>query len=158
MEKLKTPGIPERFNIRVYGIAIENNHILLADEIFKGIEMTKFPGGGLEFGEGPIDCLKREAIEEFNCHIEIINHFYTTDYYQPALFYNNTQLISIYYRIRLLGKTNFPISEKPYYPKSGQLPNFRWALLTSFNPQNLTFPIDKRVAEMINGGSGIIGS
>jgi len=44
--------------------------------------MTKFPGGGLQFGEGTIDCIKREFREELGCEIGVLKHFYTTDYFQ----------------------------------------------------------------------------
>ncbi len=149
MDKTKKTQSIANFNIRVYGIVIEDNHILLSDELFKGIKMTKFPGGGLEFGEGTIDCLKRETLEELNCKIEIINHFYTTDYFQPTLFFTNTQLISIYYLIKLKKSLQIPISETPNYPDHEQMPNFRWVSLSSLDPQKLTFPIDKIVAELI---------
>ncbi len=135
-----------QFNIRVYGIVIDDSRVLLTDEIFNGIEMTKFPGGGLNFGEGTLDCLKREILEEMNCEIKIIAHYYTTDYYQPALFYTNTQLISIYYIIEIFNLPDFPVSDIPNYPDKNNSPNFRWVPLGSLNPQNLTFPVDRIVA------------
>ena len=49
----------KRFNIRVYGFLIDEGCILVTDEFRLGIFMTKFPGGGLIYGEGMIDCLKR---------------------------------------------------------------------------------------------------
>ena len=53
------------FNLRVYGILInEQNQLLVSDEYIRGMKITKFPGGGLEFGEGTRDCLKREFLEE----------------------------------------------------------------------------------------------
>ena len=49
----------KRFNIRVYGILInDRNELLVSDELIKGLQFTKFPGGGLEWGEGTMDCLK----------------------------------------------------------------------------------------------------
>ena len=58
------------FNIRVYGILInEKNQVLVADEYIRGGYYTKFPGGGLEFGEGTRDCLKREFKEEMNLKV-----------------------------------------------------------------------------------------
>ena len=33
--------------------------------------VTKFPGGGMEFGEGTIDCIKRECMEEFGEEVEV---------------------------------------------------------------------------------------
>ena len=47
------------FNVRVYGILIDSNkRLLVSDEFIRGNYFTKFPGGGLEFGEGTRDCLK----------------------------------------------------------------------------------------------------
>lgn len=149
METMAPANNQHRFNIRVYGIVIENKHILLADELFKGIKMTKFPGGGLEFGEGTIDCLRREAREELNCEIDICGHYYTTDYFQPALFFDRTQLISIYYTIKLQNPAIYPTSNQPVYPETDHQPNFRWVALSNLNPEDLTFPIDRKVAEMI---------
>ena len=48
------------FNIRVYGFLLDDGRVLVTDEFRLGIYMTKFPGGGLHFGEGTVDCLKRE--------------------------------------------------------------------------------------------------
>jgi ADP-ribose pyrophosphatase YjhB (NUDIX family) len=101
----------KHFNIRVYGLLInEKMQILLTDEYMLNRKMTKFPGGGMHFGEGPEDCLKREAREEFGQEIEIIGHFYTTGFFQRALFYEDHQLISIYYRIRFFDPPRFKIS------------------------------------------------
>ena len=86
------------FNIRVYGILInENNQLLVSDEYIRGEYYTKFPGGGLEFGEGTRDCLKREFKEEMDLDVEIGEHIYTTDYFQMSAFNPEHQIISIYY-------------------------------------------------------------
>ncbi len=112
--------------------------------------MTKFPGGGLHFGEGTIDCLKREFIEECNGQeIENIRHFYTTDFYQKALFYENTQLISIYFLIDLQKPIQFKISEKPFDFDKIENGNqsFRWVKIKNLNIDEFTFPIDKFVVQ-----------
>ena len=41
----------KHFNIRVYGILIQDSNVLVSDEYIKGKNITKFPGGGLEYGE-----------------------------------------------------------------------------------------------------------
>jgi len=91
------------FVIRIYGIIMnEQNEVLLTDEYQLDMKMTKFPGGGLEYGEGTVDCLRREFREECNGQeIENIRHYYTTDFFQQALFFEDHQLISIYYRAEL---------------------------------------------------------
>ena len=97
------PELPQqngRFNIRVYGIWIQDNKVLVNEEKIRDKIITKFPGGGLHWGEGIIDCLKREWIEELNINIEPLGHFYTTDFFQRSA-YDNSQVISIYYRDQL---------------------------------------------------------
>ena len=42
----------DSFNIRVYALIIENDNILISKELIKGEIVLKFPGGGVEFGEG----------------------------------------------------------------------------------------------------------
>ena len=93
-----------RFNIRVYGILINNGQLLVSDEYIKKNKITKFPGGGLEFGEGPKDCLIREFKEELNLSIKVIAHYYTTDFYVNSSFDTNSQIISIYYIVYPLEK------------------------------------------------------
>ena len=60
------------FNVRVYGLLInENKQVLVSDEYIRGDYITKFPGGGLEFGEGTRDCLKREFMEEMTLDVRV---------------------------------------------------------------------------------------
>jgi ADP-ribose pyrophosphatase YjhB (NUDIX family) len=81
-----------KFNIRVYGLLINHNQeILLSDEELNGKRFTKFPGGGLEFGEGLLEGLKREFMEECNMEIEINSHFYTTDFFVQSIFGGGTE-------------------------------------------------------------------
>lgn len=81
------------FNVRVYGILInEKKQVLVSDEYIRGQYYTKFCGGGLEFGEGTRDCLKREFLEEMNLNIEVTRHLYTTDFFKKALFIHSSKL------------------------------------------------------------------
>ena len=144
--------IPSLFTIRVYGLILNSsNEVLISDEFQLDMKMTKFPGGGLDFGEGTIDCLKRELMEECNQEIEIIQHFYTTDFYQKALFWDDHQLISIYYLAKLKGPVKFKISERPF--DFADLVNgnqsFRWVKIENIDPEEFTFPIDKYVAILL---------
>jgi ADP-ribose pyrophosphatase YjhB (NUDIX family) len=141
----------KHFTIRVYGLIIEDSKVLLSDEFQLNTKMTKFPGGGMEFGEGPADCIKREAVEEFGQTVEIVDHFYTTDFFQKALFYNDYQLISIYYLIRFKEPVRFKISEKPFDFEKMNNGNqsFRWKKISELCEEDFTFPIDKVVAGML---------
>jgi len=142
-------SITGNFVIRVYGIIInDNKEVLLSDEYQLGMKMTKFPGGGLEFGEGTIDGLKREFREECNeQEIKNIIHFYTTDFYQKALFHEDKQLLSIYYIAELDNPVKIQISKNPFdfqEDKNGSQ-SFRWIKINSLDEDEITFPIDKFV-------------
>ena len=164
------------FNIRVYALLInEKNEVLVTDEFRFGKEMTKFPGGGLHWGEGTIDCLKRECMEELGCEIEVISHFYTTDFFQEAAFYEKQQLISIYYIVKNIspltptlprsakalregekganGNKLFMAKNDPDHPfRDGRVEgaqSFRWVSISNLTEDEFTFPIDKKVAGML---------
>jgi ADP-ribose pyrophosphatase YjhB (NUDIX family) len=147
------------FNIRVYGILInENKQVLVADELIRGNRYTKFPGGGLEFGEGTRDCLKREFREEMDLEVEIGDHIYTTDYFQMSAFNPNHQIISIYYYAKALEEIKAPIRNKEFdfdeaqlkvYDSTGETETFRFIDWENFSAGSVTLPIDKIVATMI---------
>jgi 8-oxo-dGTP diphosphatase len=138
-----------KFNVRVYGILINTqNQLLVADEKINDFSFTKFPGGGLEFGEGTIDCLKREFFEETHTHVEVVKHIYTTDFFQPSAFHSNHQLISIYYQVKLLEPLKFPISELPFQFKTGLLA-LRWIDINDLLPQHFTFPVDQHIVPLV---------
>ena len=142
----------KHFNIRVYALILNGEgDVLLSDEYVLDRKMTKFPGGGMHFGEGPADCIRREAMEEFGQEIEIIEHFYTTDYFQRALFYKDHQLISIYYRARFRDAPTFRISDHPFdFPvaENGSQ-SFRWSNIDTLTKDDLSFPIDKHVLGLL---------
>lgn len=142
----------QNFTIRVYAIIINNkNEVLLSDEFRLGMRMTKFPGGGLKFGEGIIDCLQREAREEFGQELEILRHFYTTEFFQKALFFEDHQLISIYYLAKFTKPIEFNISDKPFDFEKDIEGNqsFRWKSIWEISEDDVTFPIDKKVTVLL---------
>ena len=147
-----TPSTPNHFNIRVYGIILNiRKQVLLSDEFVLDTYMTKFPGGGLHFGEGPEDCIKREALEEFGQEIEIISHLYTTGFFQKAIFFSDHQLISIYYKCRFIKKPAFMISKKAFNfegKKEGSQ-SFRWASIEKLKVEDLTFPVDRFLLNLL---------
>lgn len=147
------------FNVRVYGILInEQKQVLVSDEFIRGNYYTKFCGGGLEKGEGTIDCLKREFMEEMNLPVEIIEHLYTTDFYQQSAFNPAHQIISIYYRVQPLAPITAPIRSTPFqfdeaqlkvYEATGETETFRFIDWKHFSEASVTLPIDKVVAKLI---------
>lgn len=140
-----------KFNVRVYGILItEEGNLLLSDEYDFGFAHTKFPGGGLEYGEGTRECLMREFMEECDLKVEVLDHFYTTDFFQKSAF-NDTQVLSIYYIVKNLEPFNFETSDKrfDFKDESNGQQKLRWISLKKLTVEELTLPIDKVVADMI---------
>ena len=148
-----------RFNIRVYGLLInEQKQVLVSDELIRGSYITKFPGGGLEFGEGTRDCLKREFMEEMNLNVTIGDHVYTTDYFQLSAFHPGHQIISIYYSAKAAEKIKVPLRTKPFdfdkeqlkvYEEKKETETFRFIEWNDFSAETVTLPIDKIVAGII---------
>jgi len=135
----------KRFNIRVYGICINHrNEVLLSDESYGNMNFTKFPGGGLEFGEGMIDCLKREFLEEFDLEIEVGNLFYLTEFFQVSAFSEHDQVVSVYYLIEAAVSSLDRLVEN----RSGN-EKLHWVNLSELKEETLTFPIDKIVARKL---------
>jgi 8-oxo-dGTP diphosphatase len=140
-----------QFNVRVYGLLInDRNEILISDEQEYGMQFIKFPGGGLEYGEGLIDGLKREFVEECNVEIEVIRHFYTTDFYIKSAF-NDSQIISIYYLVKNITPLNIVIKTSPFdFDGEGDvLQSFRLIKLDDLQPEDVTFPIDRHVVKLL---------
>ncbi|MEO5910099.1 MAG: NUDIX domain-containing protein [Pelobium sp.] len=140
------------FNIRVYGLLINNkNEVLLSDEEEHGIRFIKFPGGGLEYGEGLIDALKREFIEECELNIEVTEHFYTTDFFVESAF-GSGQLISVYYLIKPLQDFGFNLGkcEYDFEDQTGDTKQcFRFVAIDTLTEEKVTFPVDKYVVKLL---------
>ena len=147
------------FNLRVYGILInKQQQVLVSDEYIRGMFITKFPGGGLEFGEGTRDCLQREFMEEMNLKVKVTDHIYTTDFYQQSAFNPAHQIISVYYFVEALEPITAPLRTKIFdfdeqqlkmYEETGETETFRFVDWEDFSEQSVTLPIDKIVAGII---------
>lgn len=141
----------KRFNIRAYGVLInENNEVLVSDEFRFGQRFTKFPGGGLEWGEGLEDCLLREYLEETGKKIKVKSHFYTTGFFQQSAFNEKDQLISVYYLVELLEDSEMEVSTKQFDFKLEEgAQSLRWIPLDKISENDMTFPVDKLVVGML---------
>jgi len=147
------------FNIRVYGILMnDKNQVLVSDEYIRGNYYTKFPGGGLEFGEGTRDCLKREFMEEMFLNVSVEEHLYTTDFFQMSAFKPSDQIISIYYAVKALEPIKVPLRDKVFdfdeqqlavYKEKGETETFRFINWDDFSSESVTLPIDKIVADLV---------
>ncbi len=139
------------FNVRVYGLLInDRDQILLSDEEEYGFRFSKFPGGGLDFGEGLIDALKREFVEECDTEVEVMEHFYTTDFFIKSVF-DDSQVISVYYMVKPLAELMLNFKEKIFdFDGEGDiLQAFRWKNISDLDLEDVTFPTDRKVIELL---------
>jgi 8-oxo-dGTP pyrophosphatase MutT (NUDIX family) len=131
----------------------EQKQVLVTDEYIRGDYYTKFPGGGLEFGEGTLQCVVREFQEELGLDVEVIEHIYTTDFFQLSAFDDGKQIISIYYLVRPLSELTFHVSDKPFDfaipADKTDVESARWINWEEFSAEAVTLPIDKVVADLV---------
>lgn len=135
------------FNIRVYGLLLHEGSILAVEEPVGERRILKFPGGGLEFGEGLLDCLKREFREELLCNIREAKHFYTTDFFVQSFLHPDHQVISVYYIVKAdVQKMRLDTDERL---------QFSWIQMDALHEDMFELPIDKVVVRMLHAdGAG----
>ena len=136
------------FNVRVYGLLVNSNReVLICDEDIELWHITKFPGGGLEFGEGLSDALIREFKEETNAEIEIERHFYTTDFFVPSAIDDTTQVISVFYLVRPIG--HFDLPPRTVQNDGRVIIHFKWMPIETLHPDDVTYAIEKKVVQLL---------
>ena len=151
-----------RFNIRVYGVLInDRKQVLVSDELIRGNRYTKFPGGGMEYGEGTRDCLRREFMEEMNLKVEVGMHLYPTDYFQVSAFNPDHQIVSIYYLVKPLDEIavrlsniafDFDEDQMRIYEQRHETESFRFIDWDDLTQESVTLPIDKIVVNLLKEG------
>lgn len=127
-------------NVRVYAACIKDKKVFTLFEEYVGEKLIKLPGGGLEFGEGTIECLKREFAEELNLEIENIQHLYTQEDFIISKFKQNQQLLTVYYTADIKDESALKIMD-------ATIEKAEWISLAEENPFNL--PVDRIVFEKL---------
>jgi len=143
------------FTLRVYGLLVHEGRVLVADEMIKGRRITKFPGGGLEYGEGLKDCLVREIREEIGVEALDPEHFYTTDFFQQSAFHTTPmQVVSVYYTFRVADVARIPVVGVPFsgITGPGDQEVFRWLRIEECGDEALSLPIDRVVWGLLRQG------
>lgn len=151
-----------RFTIRAYGLLSSTGadgamRMLVADELIKGKRVTKFPGGGLEYGEGLKECIVREILEEVGVEALDVEHFYTTDFFQQSAFHTvPLQVVSVYYTFRVSDESAIRAVGEPFEGITGADDQevFRWAPLWQRAEDAVTLPIERVVWRMLQDRQG----
>lgn len=131
------------FNVRVYALLEHKGKLLVIHEPFQGKLIYKFPGGGLEFGEGTRDCLKREFKEELYLDVVIGSHFYTQDFFVRNAFDPTEQVLLIYYKVTITDKALAKLKVL-----DADINELLWIKPTDLNAEKFTLDADKVVIEL----------
>ena len=158
---------PKRFNVRVYFLLVAGaseaslgqgvagltaeDEVLVSDEVIAGRNCTKWPGGGLEFGEGPRDCALREAREELGQDIVLGPLVHATGTFVRSAWRPEEQVLCHYYLARLDEPPGFPITEVPFPADASIVQSFRWVRLADFDGSALTFATDREAWASVRG-------
>lgn len=137
------------FTIRVYGLLIHEGKLLITEEKWFDTRMIKLPGGGLEFGESPEECLRREFMEECNITLTDTELHYIPKNFIPARFYKNVQVIPLYYRVssieiaKIKTESEFSLDSNM---KNGDV-NLFWVDINTIHENFFSFPGDREMWE-----------
>ncbi len=143
------------FTLRAYGLLLDQGRVLVSDELIRGQRITKFPGGGLEYGEGLKDCLVREVREELGAEALDPRHFYTTDFFQQSVFHERPmQVVSVYFTFRVADPGALAVVRQPFLGigEGSDAEVFRWLTLNGAPYDALSLPIDRHVLRMLQEG------
>jgi 8-oxo-dGTP diphosphatase len=92
--------------------------------------------------------LKREFMEECNAEVEVLNHFYTTDFYEQSSF-NDSQILSIYYLVKEAKPLNIDFKTQALDFAEDSMQSFRWISLAKLSADDVTFKTDKTVIKLL---------
>ena len=142
-----------RFNVRVYFFLLDrplidgqpdpDSQVLLSDEFLSGKNCTKWPGGGLEFGEGPRECALREAEEELGQPIALGPLVHATGNFVRSSWRGEEQVLCQYYLATLISPVEFRVATELHAYPGENAESFRWKPLSKVDKQDLTFEVDQ---------------
>ena len=136
-----------KFNVRVYGIWERAGKILVSEEVIGSVRMLKFPGGGVELGEGPTEALQREFMEELGLERIGYTHLHTMEGFVQSRFRPEEQVITIHYEVE---SEEEPRSMERIQPTKLGAQNqlrFNWEEPNASLMERLSFEADKEAFE-----------
>jgi ADP-ribose pyrophosphatase YjhB (NUDIX family) len=94
--------------VRVYGFLEDaQGRVLVSAERFRGKPLIKYPGGGVEWGEGIREALVREFQEELQLDIAVGELVFFNEFPVISAFDPDYQVFSFFYRVSAVGPIAF---------------------------------------------------
>jgi hypothetical protein len=79
-----------------------------------------------------------------------LQHFYTTDFFCKSAF-NESQILSVYYLVKPTSQLKLNIKKEVFdFDSNGEIKQaFRWKSIEALELEDVTFPTDQRVVELL---------
>lgn len=87
-----------RLRLRVCGVCLHDDQVLLVHHRITDTDLWMPPGGGVEFGESVTDALKREFLEETGLTIEVEELLFTCEFIQLPL-----HAVELFFEVKAVG-------------------------------------------------------
>ena len=142
------------FNLRVYGLCLDGEDIWISKEVSEKYQFTKFPGGGLQAGEGLADCLRREWKEETGVEPDSLQFYFVNDFYQESAFNPNQQIFAFYFLVQCKMPDTIIHHDETRWNSRFDVSIYK-TKLSELTENDLTFPIDKLVLQMLKNDQRI---
>lgn len=131
--------------VRVYGFLLnDDGEILVSDEFHYGMRMRKLPGGGLQLGEGAVQTLRRELMEEMEVDLNPSRLVHTTASFIRSVFNPAHQVMGVYYHVPVRDSSlvaRFK-PEQAVASSNGDV-FFSWNRVDELDPMGFTFTMDQ---------------
>ena len=118
----------------------------------------KFPGGGVELGEGVMDAWWRECQEELGCQpaMQSVELFHTVETFIRSIFRPDDQLIALYYVCRLQSNEDVAWTEESAASPGGESNvQVSWKDWRSLDFRSFRFPTDQSAIQKLQANSAI---
>jgi ADP-ribose pyrophosphatase YjhB (NUDIX family) len=137
------------FNIRVYALVVKNNRLLISEEQHGGFFLRKFPGGGLQFGEGVLQALHRELKEELDADVESASLLCVTEDFVVSFLNDKQQVIGVHYLVDLKQDYSDEFLNNNHLELENGHIQFKWVLIDSLTAEDFTSSVDKSAFEKL---------
>jgi 8-oxo-dGTP diphosphatase len=131
------------FNVRVYALIVKNNRLLISEEQHGAFFLRKFPGGGLQFGEGVLQALHRELKEELDADVDSASLLCITEDFVVSFLNNQQQVIGVHYLVDLKQDYSDEFFNNNHLELENGHIQFKWVLIDSLVAEDFTSPVDK---------------